>query len=130
MNKGLNQNMQFDNDDFMYPDVYLKFFPIAEQLIRDMERKYGDIFLDEDLLNQMVEEAIRRTGADIPSNPVSSGQDGDAVPTMNDFGRHGGNRGRDRDRWRRYDRSALSDIYRILILQQLFGKRRPRWRWR
>ena len=143
MNRGPNQNnmnfpnMSFDNEEFMYPDVYHKFAPIVEQLIRDMERQHGDIVLNEDLLNQMVEEAIRRSGTDMPPLTVSAEQDGDAVSTMAEFGRHGGrdrdrdrDRGRDRDRWKRYDRGALSDIYRILILQQLFGRRRPRWRWR
>ena len=141
MNRETNQNMPYENEDLMYPEVYHKFAPIADQLLRDMERQYGDIYLNEDLLNQMVEEAIRRTGMDpMPmqqSAPASAGQDGDAVPAMNDFGRHGNrdrdrdkDRGRDRDRWRRYDRGAVSDIYRILLLQQIFGRRRPRWRWR
>ena len=141
MNRGPNQNnmptagMPFDSEDFMYPEVYHQFAPVVEQLLRDMERQHGDILLNEDLLNQMVEEAIRRTGMDMPSPsaPVSTDQDGDAVPAIAEFGRNGGrdrDRGRDRNRWRRYDRGALSDIYRILILQQIFGRRRPRWRWR
>jgi hypothetical protein len=141
MNRGVNpNNMNFpnmpnipsDTEDFMYPEIYQTFAPIVEQLIRDMERQYGDIYLTEDLLNQMVDEAIHRAGIEnMPSAPVSTDQDGEAIQTINEFGRHGGrDRGRDRDRWRRYDRSALSDIYRILILQQVFGRRRPRWKWR
>ena len=140
MNMNFNQNnISFDSEDFMFPEVYNIFFPIVDQLIRDMERQRGEIYLTEDLLNQMVEEAIRRSGVDnIPSS--ANTDETDAVPTINmnmgDFGRGrpGGNRDRDRDRdrdrWRRYDRGALSDLYRILLLQQIFGRRRPRWRWR
>ena len=129
-------NMQFNTEESMYPEAYHKIAPIVDQLIREMERQHGDIFLNEDLLNQMVEEAMRRSGMDsMPSSSgaagVSAEQDGDAVPTINEFGRHGGrDRHRDRDRDRNRDRDAFSDIFRILFLQQLFGRRRPRWRWR
>jgi len=137
MNRGPNQNnmnmpnMPFDTEEFLYPEVYQRFSPVVDQLIRDMERQHGDMVLNEDLLNQMVEEAIRRSGMDRMENMPADAHDSDAIPTINEFGRHGGrDRDRDRDRWRRYDRGALSDIYRILILQQLFGRRRPRWRWK
>jgi len=137
MNKGFNQNnmnmpnMPRDTEEYMYPEVYQQFFPVIEQLIKEMEQQYGDIYLSEDLLDQMIEEAIRRSGLENIQPSSNDIPDGDAVQTMNEFNRYGGrDRGRDRNRWKRYDRSALSDIYRILILQQLFGRRRPRWRCR
>jgi len=142
MNKGFNQNnmnmpnmsnnmsnMPRENEDHLYPEVHQRFAPIVDQLISDMERQYGEIYLTEDLLNQMIEELHRRSGMDnMPASSYDT-QDEEAIQTMHEIGRHGG-RDRGRDRWRRYDRSALSDIFGILILQQLFGRRRPRWRWR
>ena len=115
-----------DTEDFMYPEVYHHFAPVADQIIKEMERQYGDIYLTEDLLNKMTDEAIRRSGFD-PASPVSSSsgvKNGEAIPVMSNFGygRHGGGN------WRGYDRGAVSDIFRILLLQQIFGGRRPRWR--
>lgn len=147
MNKGSNQNnmnypnmpdMTLDNrvsEDYMYPEVYHKFAPVADQIIKDMEKKYGDIYMSEDMLNQMVEEAIRRSGADnmneMPynANANDGDKDGEAIPTMRRYGGrhyghfHGG------DGWRYYDRGALSDIFSILFLNQIFGRRRHNWRW-
>ena len=93
-----------------------------------MENKYGNIYLSDDLLNQLTDEVINRSGMDdyMDADPHSK-KDGDAVQTMREFGRRGGY---GRDRWRYYDRGALSDIARILFLQQIFGRRRPSWRWR
>ena len=146
MNNGYNQknmsnmnfpvnipNMRRDTEDDMYPEVYNKFFPITDKIINDMEMQYGDVDLNEDLLNQMVEEAIRRSGMDdmngndnMPTMPYDI-KDGRAVQTIANPDRRPGG-GRDRNRWRRYDRDALSDIFRILFLQQIFGNRRRNWR--
>jgi hypothetical protein len=127
MNMNNNMNM-YENEDYMYPEVYQKFAPVADQLIRDMERQHGShIYLNEDLLNQMTDEAIKRTNMDVPVSAMDAADD--VVPVMYEFGRgrsrhgHGGG-------WRHYDRGALSDIYRILLLQSIFGRRRPFWRWR
>jgi hypothetical protein len=122
MNKS-NMNMR-DNDDHLYPEVYHHFAPVADQLIKDMETRHGEIYLNEDLLQQMIDEAIRRSNINenMPNMPIPKD---DAVPTFHEFGG-----GRGRGGWRGYDRGALSDIYRILFLQSLFGRRRPFWRWR
>ena len=119
----MNMNMR-ESDEHLYPDVYKKFAPITDQLIKDMEKNHGEIYLNEDLLRQMTDEAIRRTETDAPASADTLGE---AVPTIYEFGggRHHGYGG-----WRGYDRGALSDIFRILFLQQIFGRRRPRWRWR
>ena len=155
MNNGYNQknmsnmnfpvnipNMRRDTEEDMYPEVYNKFFPITDKIINDMEMQYGDVDLNEDLLNQMVEEAIRRSGMDKMDNingnitPMPYDiRDGKAVPTIADYGRRPGpgrhdDRDRDRDFRRHFDRDGLSDILRILFLQQIFGKRRHNWRWR
>jgi len=136
MNKGYNQNninmsnmsnMPRENEEFLYPEVYRRLAPICDQLIKEMENKYGNIYLSEDLLNQMSDEAIRRSGMDNTEADPYSKRDGDAVPTIREFGRHDGY---GRDRWRNYDRGALSDIAGILFLNQIFGRRRPFWRWR
>ena len=125
-------NIQRDTEEFLYPEVFQIFGPIVDQLLRDMERQYGEIYLSEDLLNQMADEAIRRSGIDNNMQPVSNADmdDSDAVQTMAMNNLRHDRRCRDRGCWRRYDRSALSDIYKILILQQIFGRRRPNWRWR
>ncbi|MCL1859554.1 MAG: hypothetical protein FWF92_10035 [Oscillospiraceae bacterium] len=135
MNKGYNQNnmnMPHETEEHMYPEVYKTFAPICDQMIKEMEHKYGNIYLSEELLNQMTDEAIRRSGMDdnyknnMDPDPYSK-KDGDAVQTIYEFGRHGGY---GRDHWRRYDRGALSDIAGILFLNRIFGRRRPFWRWR
>ncbi|MCL2096435.1 MAG: hypothetical protein FWH10_05960 [Oscillospiraceae bacterium] len=157
---------------FMYPEVHDKFYPVVEQILRDMEqRNNGEIYLSEDMLNQMVEDAMARSG--VNRNPIrhvypydnnygvnetdmqemhemqdmrtsgeamtETGEDGEAVQTIAGYGRRGGPghiRGGYRPGgyyaggWRNYDRGALSDIFRILFLQELFGRRRPNWRWR
>jgi len=138
-NREFNQNIQNNNinnmnltgiprdaEDSMYPEIYHRFMPVVDQLIKDMEKKYGEIYLTEDLLKQMTDEAIRRSGIDAAPIPVDNMTDADAVPTFNEFehGRRGGGN------WRRYDRGAFSDIFRILLLQQLFGRRRSCWRCR
>jgi len=141
MNKGYNQNninmsntpnIPHDNEDFMYPEVYKKFLPICDQLIKEMENKYGNIYLSEDLLKQFTDEVIRRSGMDDTEADPYSKKDGDSIPTIREFngGRHDGYYGRDRGHWRHYDRGALSDIAGILFLNQIFGRRRPFWRWR
>ncbi|MCL2775780.1 MAG: hypothetical protein FWD71_20900 [Oscillospiraceae bacterium] len=136
-NKGYNQNnlnninnmngmnfsdMPRETEEYMYPEVYHTFFPITEQVMKEMERQYGDVVLSDDMLQQMTEEAIRRAGVGAAMPTQIPAKDGDAIPTFYDF--------RDGGSWRGYDRSALSDIARILFLQQIFGRRRPRWRWR
>jgi len=124
------------NSDILYPEVYEKFAPIADQLIRDMEKQHGDIILNEDLLRQMIDEAIRRTeletSADMPTE--------EAVSVLYQVGRRpnnhsnrqhnhgGGSHGHHHGHWSSYNHGALNDIFRILFLQQLFGRRRPNWR--
>ena len=120
----MNNNMA----ENMYPEVYNHFAPIADSVIKDIEKQYGgDIHIDENMLNQMVEEAIRRSAI---NDNISAKED--AVPVIyqhNSRYGHGYNgKGKNQNHWRNYDRSSLSDIYRILLLQQLFGRRRPRWR--
>jgi len=123
----MNMNMR-ESDEHLYPDVYNQFAPIADQLIRDMEKNHGDIYLNEDLLQQMIDEAINRVGADIP---VSDGMaTEEAVPTIYQYGRGRPHGGYNHGHWRNYNRGALSDIFRILFLQQIFGRRRPCWRCR
>ena len=118
-------------EDFMYPEVYHKFMPIIDQIIKEMERQHGNIYLSEDLLHQMSDEVIRRsgmgmgTGIDMPQ-PIQ--QKDNAIPAMAGYEHHE-HHGHD-EHWRRYDRGALSDITSILLLQQLFGRRRPSWRFR
>ena len=139
-NKGYNQNnmnganypdMPRDSEEYMYPEVYRKFAPIADRMIRDMEKQYGDIILSEDILQQMSDEAVRRAGAgaDMPPQftPKTLKTD-DAIPAVNMYGMY--DRGRGGRHWSDYDRGALSDIFKILFLQQIFGRRRPRWGWR
>ena len=146
MNNNMNVNsvpLPRETEEYMYPEVYQKFMPVVEQIIKEMEKQYGNIYLNEDLLNKMIDEAIKRAGigANVPSQPqpqfpspyavkdsVSDDmKDGDTIPTFNEFGGHGRRGG---GHWRGYDRGALSDIYRILFLQSIFGRRRPFWRWR
>ena len=106
-----------NTEEYMYPEVYKNLSPICDQVINDMENKYGNVYLSDDLLAQMSNEAVRRLETDDNKNNM-----GDAVPTIRDYGRRG-NSGR--DRWRDYDRDSLSDIAEILILSRLFGRRRP-----
>jgi len=138
------ENNNYNSYNSMYPEVYHQFMPVAEQVIRDMESRHGDnIYLNnsnnpgnlnnsnemqinEDMLNQMVNEAIRRS-ANMPPNANANAA---SVPTitMMDYGRdhdygHGHGHDPDPPHWSGYGRSALSDIYRILLLQQLFGGR-------
>jgi len=125
-------NIPRENEEYMYPEIYHKLAPITHRLIKDMEKQHGDanIYLNEDLLNGMVEEAIRRSGISNMNTQSMEYDDMDdeAVPTIAGQGiRH--NR-YDRSRRRYYDRDALSDIARILFLQELFGRRRHNWRWR
>ena len=138
MNNNYNKNVNSinfndisrDTEESMYPEVYHKFMPVADQLIKEMEKKYGEIYLTDDLLNQMTDEAMRRSGMNAADPSPSDTRDmwmgnGDVMPAIYEFGR-----GRRGGYWRNYDRDALSDIYRILLLQQLFGRRRPYWRYR
>ena len=144
--KNMNKNTR-ESDEHLYPEVYKKLAPVAEQLIRDMEKQHGDIYMTEDLLRQMVDEAIRRAELDTPADvPASADVPAEeAVPVLyqlgrrpqagghghhNQHGHHGGHHGQHGGHWRNYDRGALSDIFNILFLQQIFGRRRPHWRWR
>ena len=154
MNKGYNQNnmnisnmsnMPGNTEEFMYPEVYKNLHPHCHQIITDMEKQYGNIYLTEDLLNQMTDEAIRRSGMmeeNMPDNmsnmdnmgmepmPYSAKDDDPpaAIPTARQFRRHSGyGRGRPR---RFFDYDGLSDIAKILFLQEIFGRRRPYWGWR
>jgi len=141
-----------ETEDHLYPEVYQRFAPIAEQLIREMEKQHGgSIFLNENLLQQMIDEAIRRadlptaqaavpTGvfpagseeAVVPAGSEAPAEFEEAVPVLYELGRNRGghNRRHGGSHWHRYDRGALSDIFRILFLQQIFGRRRPHWRYR
>ena len=116
-----------NNDENLYPDVYKTFAPIADQLIRDMEKNHGDIYLNEDLLQQMIDEAIKRAEADTPVSADAPTEE--AIPTLYSYGGRRGGYGR-HGHWSNYNRGALDDIFRILFLQQIFGRRRPYWRWR
>ena len=154
MNKGYNQNnmnisnmsnMPDNTGEFMYPEVYKNLQPHCSQIIQDMEKQYGNIYLTEDLLNQMTDEAIRRSGMmeeNMPENmnkmdnmgmePMTySANDDDpppSIPTARPFRRHESFR---RNRQRRFfDYDGLSDIAKILFLQEIFGRRRPYWLWR
>ena len=129
MNTNKNNMLIHESEDHLYPEIYTTFAPVADQLIRDMEKQHGDIFLTEDLLREMINEAIRRTEVEAPAAiPTEAEITEDAIPTLYEFGR-GRPRG-NRGHWRRYDRGALDDIFRILFLQQIFGRRRPHWRCR
>lgn len=142
-NKGFNQNMNnnmnnmnnmnydgisknFDTEDYLYPEIYHQMMPMIDQMIKDMEKKYGEIYLTEDLMKQITDEAIRRSGIDTTIQPPFDMKEDDAIMTINEFGhgRHG------RHHRNFHNRDSFSDIFRILFLQQLFGRRRPRWRWR
>ena len=157
MNKGYNQNnmnmpnmsnMPNETEEFMYPEVYKNLHPHCHQIINDMEKQYGNIYLTEDLLNQMSDEAIRRSGmmmedkdnmqdninnmGNMDMETMSHSVQGDdppaAIPTARQFRRHSGyGRGRPR---RFFDYDGLSDIAKILFLQEIFGRRRPYWGWR
>ena len=122
-------NIQRDaqTEEYMYPEVYKKLSPICDQIIRDMERQYGNICLSEDILNQMTDEALRRSEMGMQNPDPYNAKDGDSIQTIREFGRHDGFH---RDPWRHYERSALSDIAGILFLNRIFGRRRPFWRWR
>ena len=128
----INMNNIQENDDRFYPEIYRHFAPVADQLIRDMEKNHGDIFLNEDLLQQMIDEAIRRAEADAPASAEAEEELEDAIPTIYSFGggRGRGRGGRRGGGWRGYGRGALDDIFRILLLQQIIGGRRSNWRWR
>ena len=148
-------NMPHENADHMYPEVYHKFMPVAHGVIKDMEKQYGEIYLHEDMLNDMVDEAMRRSGiekmdnnmnnSNMPQQPMplhydvngkDDPDDDPAIPTVSQFGRHhGGGRPRRQtighrryDPWRYYDPGFSSDLFRILFLQELLG--RPRYGWR
>jgi len=125
MNYNDVSNTNSDTAEDMYPEVYHKLIPVVDQIIKEMERKSGNIYLTPDLLNQMTDEASNRFGTDAVT-PVQNDMNTDAIPTMREFRpvRYGGGY------WRGYDRGALSDIAKILFLQQIFGRRRPYWRWR
>ena len=141
----MNKNTH-DSDERLYPEVYKKFAPVAEQLIRDMEKQHGDIYMTDELLRQMIDEAIRRAELDMPADVPASADvpTAEAVPVLYQLGRRpaqtggqqhshhgGGHHGHHgHGHWRNYDRGALSDIFSILFLQQIFGRRRPHWRWR
>ena len=137
MNRSNINNMRETemNIENLYPEIYIKFAPIAEQLIKDMERQSGNIHLTEALLQEMTDEAIRRaeTGAVIPAGADASDSPDlnlEAVPVLYQFGanRDGHHGGFNRPHWHGYDRGVFSDIFRILFLQQIFGRRRPNWR--
>ena len=122
----------------MYPKEYDKYLPVADQVINDMQNQYGneDIYLDADMLNQMVEEAVRRSknmdmDMDMDNINKPEEKDGDAIPTILDFGRRPTvigpdyDYGYDHEYHHGYDpdppSSSLADIYKILLLQRLLG---------
>ena len=71
----INNNMS-ETDMHLFPEIYGTLAPIVEQLIADME-KHGEIYLTEELLYEMIDEAIRRAGLDFDVEP-------DIMPTEND----------------------------------------------
>ena len=96
----------------MYPKEYDRFLPIADQVINDMQNQFGneDIYLDTDTLNQMAEEAVRRSKNNMQDmhdmhDNIYDENDGYSVPTFNSG----------------HSSSALTDIYKILLLQRLLG---------
>ena len=115
---------------YMYPEVYHKLAPHCDRIIKEMENnRYGNINLNEEMLNQMSDEAVRRSGLD--NNTMEFDEpcdDPPAVQTIRGFDGHRGfNGGRGRNF--RYDYYGVPDIARILLLQQIFGYRRPFWVW-
>jgi len=125
---GMNfSDMPLNNEDDLYPEFYYEIESIIEQIINEMERKYGEIMLTEDMLRQITEEAIRLYGLEEAVPTSFDAEPEAAVPVINEFGR--GNRGRNnrRPRRRNFRRDEFSDVFRILFLQQVIGSRRRRW---
>jgi len=84
----------------LYPEIYGMLAPIVEQLIAEMEN-YGEIYLTDELLYEMIDEAIRRAGlefdvelhtADDEFHEVSISMEEreEAVPVLYQFGRSTG----------------------------------------
>ena len=111
-----------------YPEVYKVLHPIAAQMITDMENYYGNIELTDEVLNSMADGIVERSGLLNCDPMLDSAVDNttmpDAVPVI------GMHRNWDRERyWGNHNRSSLRDVASILLLGQIFGGRRSRWRW-
>ena len=155
-----NINNISETDTHLFPEIYGTLVPVVEQLIAEME-KHGDIYLTEELLYEMIDEAIRRAGLDFDVEPdimptaddsqfhaVSQIEREEAVPVLYQFGRspntrpghntnhhrhkprhhHNHHRPPSRPRPRHHhNRNTVSDVLRILFLQQILGGARPHW---
>ena len=139
INNQVNYNFIKNNmEEEKYPEVYRILHPLVLQMIADMENHYGNIEMTDEILESMIDGILERSSllnqAAMPNMPVDNAMMPDAVPTisMSQDSRHWNNMRWDRDRgrcWGHHCRSSLGDITRILLLQQIFGGRRPRWRW-
>lgn len=136
--KGNNNNVNYNNfvkhhvNDEKYPEVYKIMHPIVSQMITDMENHYGDIEMTDELFKSMVDGVVERSGLVNPNSPMDNNNMNmaDAVPTMARDYRHFEGHGHHWDGHGGYhNRSTLGDVASILLLSQLFGGRRPRWRW-
>lgn len=105
-------------ENMMYPEVYKKMHHNAVRIIQEMESKRSSVYLSEELLNQMCEELIKRSGFK---------ETKESVQTMAPYYPYDG-RGY---YWRHYHYDGLRDIGRILFLNEIFGRgRRYGWGWR
>ena len=102
-------------EEIMHPEVYRKMHPHVLNIIQEIESKYGNVYVTEDFLNRMCDELIKR------SEFNSDDQMTDSVETMAPYYGRGRN-------WRHFHHDALRDIGRILFLNEIFGRRRYRWR--
>jgi len=148
MNKQVNYNYTKSQMNYMseekYPDVYKIMNPIVAQMIADMENRYGNIEMTDELFNSMVEGVIEKSGligqvnmpADRPLNMDNTDMTmPNAMPVMNMGGYRHHRDGYNRHDyhgdgyWGHHDHSTLGDVASILLLGQIFGGRRPRWKW-
>lgn len=97
------------NMERMYPDVYNRMYPFV---LMEANRFPLDMELTDDMLNNMSDEIIRKSGLEAKDE-----MEKDATTVQQGFGRHRGNR------------EPVRDIARILLLRELAGRRRsfPFW---
>ena len=141
--KGMNNQVNYNNYNIVknhlteekYPEVYKILHPHVSQMITDMENHYGNIEMTDEMLNSMADGIVERSGLlnkeYMADSPVDNSIMPDAVPVVGMHRGHGHwDRGGYRDGyWGYHNRSTLRDIASILLLGQVFGGRRPRWRW-
>jgi hypothetical protein len=149
--KGMNTQIHTDGNFTMhieeekYPEIYKILYPAVMQAIPDMENRYGNIKMTDEVLNAMVDRILEKSGLlNQAPQPMTPPEDmPEAVPAAAIYGEsprrgehrhnHWGWDGRGWDGnnwgWRHHNRSTLNDITQILLLNQIFGGRRPRWLW-